>query len=556
MSIGTWNIQGLRTKREEVVTEINKMNIDIIILTETKKKATGEEDIGEYWHAWSGVPKSHRARSGVSVLMKQKWKKYIRNIECLSDRIIKIKMMLYGYPTTIIGVYGINDNALVDEKESFFGDLNEIIGNIPIHHEVILVGDWNGRVGNREQGFVGPFGEEIVNDNGKRILYLCKELKYCVANTFFQHKDIHKYTRIDPSRDIKSIIDLVIVRKERKMKIKDVRVFRQPECGSDHNMVVGKFIFPFRRGKEIENRAEVLIEQRDEVFKTDLLRQYSVAALYQNRINNILINSVDGIQKNGSTEEMYQHLKSVVFQAAREALGLEKRRKPSKKEMFSEDLENKIEEKKKAYLKWIATRNQETRSDYVAKRKVVKALVKLEKEEYWDRMCRDIDNTIGYNRSSNAWKIIKNMRSNVTSTKLQLIQSDKWIEYYEQLLQEDRPQYMVDEDPINTYQHQPEITILDVKRALRKAGNNKSAGPGNVRMELLKFGGDKILHYIKDIFNKIESGGDIPEEWNTAYISSIYKKGDKTVCANYRGISVIPAIARLFASILKEKIEK
>ncbi len=41
-----------------------------------------------------------------------------------------------------------------------------------------------------------------------------------------------------------------------------------------------------------------------------------------------------------------------------------------------------------------------------------------------------------------------------------------------------------------------------------------------------------------------------------SYISSIHKKGDKTLCENYRGISVILSIVRLFASILKGKIQK
>lgn len=35
---------------------------------------------------------------------------------------------------------------------------------------------------------------------------------------------------------------------------------------------------------------------------------------------------------------------------------------------------------------------------------------------------------------------------------------------------------------------------------------DKAPGPGNLRMELLKFGGKKVL-YVRNIFNKIEKGG-------------------------------------------------
>lgn len=38
------------------------------------------------------------------------------------------------------------------------------------------------------------------------------------------------------------MIDLILLKKETKIKTKDVGVLKQPECGSDHYMVVGKFI--------------------------------------------------------------------------------------------------------------------------------------------------------------------------------------------------------------------------------------------------------------------------------------------------------------------------
>ena len=36
--MATWNVQGIRNKEQEVVKEIEKMKIDICVLTETKKK--------------------------------------------------------------------------------------------------------------------------------------------------------------------------------------------------------------------------------------------------------------------------------------------------------------------------------------------------------------------------------------------------------------------------------------------------------------------------------------------------------------------------------------
>lgn len=44
MSIGTWSVQGIATKTKEVFREIGKYNMDIVGLTETKRKGIGTEE--------------------------------------------------------------------------------------------------------------------------------------------------------------------------------------------------------------------------------------------------------------------------------------------------------------------------------------------------------------------------------------------------------------------------------------------------------------------------------------------------------------------------------
>lgn len=48
MRLGTWNIQGNITKQAEVFKELQEKNIDICILTETKKKGKGTEIVNIY----------------------------------------------------------------------------------------------------------------------------------------------------------------------------------------------------------------------------------------------------------------------------------------------------------------------------------------------------------------------------------------------------------------------------------------------------------------------------------------------------------------------------
>jgi hypothetical protein len=46
----------------------------------------------------------------------------------------------------------------------------------------------------------------------------------------------------------------------------------------------------------------------------------------------------------------------------------------------------------------------------------------------------------------------------------------------------------------------------------------------------------------------------LPEEWKESIIVPIYKKGDKTDCSNYWGISLLPATYKILSNILLSRL--
>ena len=61
-------------------------------------------------------------------------------------------------------------------------------------------------------GAVGVPGE---NYNGRRMVEFYAEKEFCVGNTYFEHKNLHKYTRVVRGQDgveVESMIDLVLVK--------------------------------------------------------------------------------------------------------------------------------------------------------------------------------------------------------------------------------------------------------------------------------------------------------------------------------------------------------
>ena len=59
-----------------------------------------------------------------------------------------------------------------------------------------------------------------------------------VTNTWYTHKDIQRFSWVCPGRQLKSLIDYFLVRKDTKARVHDVKVVRGAEIGSDHHLVL------------------------------------------------------------------------------------------------------------------------------------------------------------------------------------------------------------------------------------------------------------------------------------------------------------------------------
>jgi len=46
----------------------------------------------------------------------------------------------------------------------------------------------------------------------------------------------------------------------------------------------------------------------------------------------------------------------------------------------------------------------------------------------------------------------------------------------------------------------------------------------------------------------------LPEEWKESIIVATYKKGDKTNCSNYRGMSLLPTTCKILSTMLLSRL--
>jgi hypothetical protein len=82
--------------------------------------------------------------------------------------------------------------------------------------------------------------------------------------------------------------------------------------------------------------------------------------------------------------------------------------------------------------------------------------------------------------------------------------------------------------------------------------NYKSPGSDQIPAELIEAGGEMLLSAIHKLVNSIWNEEELPDQWKESIIVPIHKKGDKTDCNNYRGISLLSTsykkLYRIFSS--------
>ena len=99
-----------------------------------------------------------------------------------------------------------------------------------------------------------------------------------------------------------------------------------------------------------------------------------------------------------------------------------------------------------------------------------------------------------------------------------------------------------------------EQSAFEVELSIEKLSSHKLPGTDQIPAELIK-AGDRIFRseihrLIISVWNKEE----FPERWKELIIVPIYKKGDKTDCGSYRGISFLSTTYKILSNILLSRL--
>lgn len=570
LQMGTWNIRSINGKELELSNEFEKANLDILVVTETKKKGKGILEL-ENGHIliWSGVKEDQRAAAGVGCILHNDAKNQISKWEAISERILTVELKYKTHTKTIIAVYGPNEDEKADKKDSFWEELTLIMETIK--GKIYVAGDFNGRVGSKDATYatvVGNYGEAKRNNNGIRLLDFCLGHDLIITNTYYKHKEIHKYTRAEPSRKEKSLIDYILVERENRTTIQDVRVKRGSEINSDHHLLVATI-------KENENdRSNNITKEVGKAehhsIRTYKLKNKEVAKIYERAVSTKL-EKVKRDTKKMNIEEKWKILKNSLVESATEVCGTSKTTIYKKQtSWWTDEIKQQVKNKKKQWLKYLSSKIEVNYQLYKEQRKTVKKLVKEAKEKSWEDFGTKLEKDSQGNQKL-FYKVLKNLRSNKNPRTITIKNADgellreereimgRWKEYFENLLNTETPTEESDqnkEDHGNRGRNTEgnEIKMEELKEAIQRLKNGKAPGNDKITTEMVKNMGEEGRQFLLEILNKIWEEEKIPSDWELGLIVPIFKKGDNKDCNNYRGITLLSTINKIYEHILEKRL--
>ncbi|XP_057671969.1 uncharacterized protein LOC130903737 [Diorhabda carinulata] len=389
-----------------------------------------------------------------------------------------------------------------------------------------------------------------LNSNGEQLIQFCAHNELRINNTFYPHKQQHKYT-FENTRGHKSIIDYIITNRNiHPSKILDVRTLTSANTGTNHHMVLA--IMRNCVQKKTHNKPKVTEKLNIESLSDDTTKY-----LYQQRLRKAI--NENKILKDDTVELAWKRLSTDIRTAAEEALGKRKvnlNGKPNTKPWFTHEIKSPAEEKRKSYLQYIS--QTITYADYKVVRNKTNMEIQTIKRQFWEKYSSDMENDL-YGGQKKIWNMIRDIKRPINEyIHTKTITLKEWERYFHELYGDTVTSQPTEQKQENISGEgediQQQLISKDKSEAtMRKMKNRKSPGLDNINNELLKYGGNELIDQMHVMFNKIYDQRKVLEEWKVSISIPVFKK-EKKDPNNYRGISLLSTTSKLLINIITEEI--
>ena len=445
-----------------------------------------------------------------------------------------------------------------EDNERRYNIMSRIIREC--REEVIVMGDMNGHI--------GLLGEKI-NNNGELLLDFCEENELEILN--FTRVEWKPTWRGNDGK--KSAIDYVLANGKIQNRIKRLWVDEEEEVEirSDHNMMI----------VEIQSKRDAILESKEgnKVTGEKWNRRKARWDTFREDLKELEDSGEGGEEMEGRLKREIE--KSAERNIGKVRMGGKRKRKP----WWNEEIKNQRKRRKELNKHRKMLKRQYDRGEDIDIRTMDDA---KEVYEIQRRTTRDvIAKAVGawereemarikqiHGEQSKEWyRWLKGENYEEVRVEKMVIMEKHYVgrdiqtgieAYWKGLVglrEEDEGRewgFEMEERRLDRQELEKEVSIAEVRKSIQKLRRGKAAGLDGLPSEMFMEGGEKMERNIKLLMNKIMMEEKVPESWKEARVTLIPKgKGrDKGDIKNYRPVTVVNIISKIFTSIIQERLSR
>ena len=510
-----------------------------------------------------------KGSGGVAIFCKLHLTKYVTPVSKGNDNVawVKIDKSLCGKDIFLGTVY-FSPSGTKEHISKQYRELSEEIAKFQHKGEVIIQGDFNARTG-REKDFVNPHiidenythrevenmgvlqrnsEDTTINKRGEELLELCKSLDMVILNgrkagdpwgnmTSHQHNG-------------SSVVDYVIVSVNLLREVRNFSVGEFSAWVSDHCHLLFEIKSVLNIPKEQEKLAGLPGSFR---FKEGDLEKYITCLKLEENLE--MLEELTDSQT--EAESLVTKTTEILLNTCKNA-GIKPKKQLSNKvsdPWFDDECEKlKKSIKKKCRLLKINPKNDAIRKEILCENKSLKKMIKRKKQEYKEKIVQEMSLSKGDHKTF--WKLLEKIQKENKNASKDHIPPKRWNEHFTKILRDKNgnPTLPPDSDKAGSLDY--DINLEELKKAAYILRLNKASGFDSLSNEMIIALMEVKPELIVVMFNQIFQGQTKVENWSIAMISPIFKSGIEMDPGNYRGISVLSCLGKLFSSVLNQRLLK
>ena len=360
----------------------------------------------------------------------------------------------------------------------------------------------------------------------------------CVTDNLL-HQHVKEFTRF--KKNEKSTLDLIFTKEEED--VKNINVI-QPLGKSDHGVVLGDFICKWKSRVEPKKRR----------------------AYYKGDYNSMKdeLNQIDWVEEftGKNVQECWDKFKAIVMSLTEKYVPLVDPKDYNEPWMNRKVM--KLWHRKRHAFNRVKENNTDRRwEEYKKERNRLRKNIRKARRNYERKIAKKArTNKRAFFKYVNSRLTVRPEITAMKNENGQLMEDDREIveimgKYFNDVWSsydgEEMPNMqMISESQIRSIV----ISIEVVQSRLEKLNVHKSCGPDELHPYVLQGTAKELSLPLTIIFQKSLDEGRCPDDWKSANVTPIHKKGDRTEPSNYRPVSLTSQVCKVLESIVREQVIK